>query len=322
MKRREFVAGLAGAAAWPLGASAQSSPKLPTIGFLGTTTPSAWGEWVAAFVERLKELGWNEGHTVAIEYRWAEGRYERFADIANEFVRLKVDVIVTSGGAVSAAKQATSVIPIVFAVANDPASLVSNLGRPGGNVTGLSLQAPDLAEKRLELLREVLPQIRRLAILGNIGYPASVVEMSELDATATKLGLDVTKVEVRNAEQIASGIAALNRRVDALYVVTDSLVSTNRMVINTAALAARLPTMHSVREYLEGGGFISYGPSYTHLFRRAGDYVDKILRGSEPSLIPVEAPTKFEFIINLKTAKALGLTVSEALLARADEVIE
>jgi putative ABC transport system substrate-binding protein len=146
--------------------------------------------------------------------------------------------------------------------------------------------------------------------------------MRELNATATKLGLDATKIEVRNADQIVPEITALNQKVDALYVVTDSLVSTNRMVINSAALAARLPTMHSVREYLEGGGLISYGPSYTHLFRRAGDYVDKILRGSEPGLIPVEAPTKFEFIINLKTAKALGLTVSEALLARADEVIE
>jgi len=207
-------------------------------------------------------------------------------------------------------------------VANDPVSLVSNLGRPGGNVTGLSLQAPDLAEKRLELLREVLPQVRRLAILGNIGYPASVVEMTDLQATATKLGLDVTKIEVRNADQIVAGIATLTRRVDALYVVTDSLVSTNRTVINTSALAAKLPTMHSVREYLEGGGLMSYGPSYTHLFRRAGDYVDKILRGAEPGLIPVEAPTKFEFVISLKTAKALDITVSESLLARADEVIE
>jgi putative ABC transport system substrate-binding protein len=322
VKRREFVCSAGALAFWPIFAQAQSSPKVPTIGLLGTTSPSAWGEWVAAFVERLKELGWNEGHTVAIEYRWAEGRYERFSEIANEFVRLKVDVIVTSGGAVTATKQATSIIPIVFAVANDPASLVSNLSRPGGNVTGLSLQAPDLAEKRLELLREVLPQVRRLAILGNIGYPASVVEMNELDVTATKLGLDVTKIGVRSAAQITTGIASLKGEADALYVVTDSLVSTNRAVINAAALSARLPTIHSVREYLEGGGLISYGPSYTHLFRRAGDYVDKILRGSEPGSIPVETPTKFEFVINLKTAKALDLTVSEALLARADEVIE
>jgi putative ABC transport system substrate-binding protein len=323
MKRREFITLIGGtAAAWPFAARAQQPGKLPIIGFLGTTTPSAWGQWVTAFVERLRELGWTDGRTVAIEYRWAEGRNERFADIAAEFVRLKVDVIVTSGGAVVAAKQATTLIPIVFAVANDPASLVSSLGRPGANVTGLSLQAPDLASKRLGLLREVLPRLQRLAILANVGYAASVVEMREVHATAIKLGLDAVTVEIRSKEDIAPALATLKDRAEALYVVTDSLVSTNQVPINTLALAAGLPTMHSVREYLEAGGFISYGPSYSDLFRRAGDYVDKILRGAQPGLIPVEEPTKFEFVINLKTARALGLALSESILARADEVIE
>jgi putative tryptophan/tyrosine transport system substrate-binding protein len=309
---------------WSLAARAQQPGKLPTIGFLGTTTALAWGSWVAAFVQRLGELNWIESRNVAIEYRWAEGRNDRFTEIAAEFTRLKVDVIVTSGGAVLAAKQATSVIPIVFAVANDPVGtgLVTSLARPGGNATGLSLQAPDLSSKRLELLREVLPGFRRLAILANVGYPASVLEMGEVQATARKLGLDVVTLEIRRVDDIAPAFEGLSARVDALYVVTDSLVSTNRIRINTLAMGARLPTMHSVKEYIEGGGLMSYGPSYQDLFRRGADYVDKILRGAKPSDLPVEQPSKFEFAINLVTARALGLTVPRMLLGRADEVIE
>ena len=200
MKRREFITLLGGAAAaWPLAARAQQAGKLPTIGFLGTATASAWSPWTAAFVQRLRELGWIEGRTVAIEYRWAEGRSERYAEIAAEFVRLKVDVIVTSGGAVLAAKQATSVIPIVFAVANDPlgSGLVASLARPGGNVTGLSAQQSDLAGKRLELLREVVPGLRRLAIMANVGYPAAVLEMDEVQGTARTFGFEVAKLEIR-----------------------------------------------------------------------------------------------------------------------------
>ena len=325
MNRRDFITLLGGAAAaWPLAARAQQPAKLPTIGFLGGTTPATWSLFVAAFVQRLRELGWIEGRTIAIEYRWAEGRGERFAEIAAEFVRLNVDVIVTVGGAVLAAKQATSLIPIVFAAAADPvgSGLVASLARPGGNVTGLSSQFTDLAGKRLELLREMVPSLRRLAIMANAGYPAAVLEMAEVQATTRTLGLDVVTLELRRAEDIAPAFEALKGRAEALYVCAESLVTTNSVRINTLALAARLPTMHSIREYVEAGGLMSYGPNFPDLWRRAGDLVDKILRGAKPADIPVEQPTKFDLIINLTTAKALGLDVPPTLLARADEVIE
>ena len=324
MRRRAFIAGLGTAAIWPLAAHAQQPTKLPTIGFLGTTTPLAWSNYVPAFVHRLRELGWVEGRTVAIEYRWAEGRNDRFGEIAAEFARLKVDVIVTSGGAGVAAKQATSTIPIVLALANDPvgSGLAASLARPGGNVTGLSLLAPDLAGKRLENLRQVLPDVRRLAILGNAGYPAAVVEMVDLQATARKLGLEAMIPEVRRAEDMAPTIEQLRGRVDALYVCADPLISTNHIRLNALALAAQLPTMHGAKYYVEGGGLMSYGPNYGDMFRRAGDYVDKILRGTKPGDIPIEQPTKFELVVSLKTAKALGITVPPSMLATADEVIE
>ena len=322
--RRKFLATLGGAAAaWPLVARAQQ-PKLPTIGFLGSTTSSAMSQWVAAFVQRLRELGWIEGRTVAIEYRWAEGRIERYAEIAAEFVRLKVDVIVTVGTALSAAKQATSVIPIVFAAAVDPlgTGLVASLARPGGNVTGLSLQFPDLAGKRLELLREVVPGLRRLAIMANIGYPASVLEMGEVQTIAKTLGLEVATSEIRRSEDIVPSFEAVKGRAEALYVCGEALVTTNRIRINILAMSARLPTMHGLREYVEAGGLMSYGANFADLYRRSGDYVDKILRGAKPGDIPVEQPTKFTFVLNLTTAKALGLMIPESFLSRADEVIE
>ena len=221
MNWREFITLLGGAAAaWPLAARAQQSGKLPTIGFLGTDA-SVWSPWTAAFVERLRELGWIEGRTIAIEYRWAEGRPERVAEIAAEFVRLKVDVIVTYGGAVATLKQATAVIPIVFALAIDPvgSGLVASLARPGGNVTGLSIQPTDLAGKRLELLREVVPGLRRLAIMVNVGYPQAVLEMGEVQAAARTLGLEVAPLEIRRAEDIAPAFEALKAQADALYVV-------------------------------------------------------------------------------------------------------
>jgi putative ABC transport system substrate-binding protein len=326
MKRREFITLLGGAAAtWPLAARGQQPGKLLTIGFLGSGTASTWSPWTVAFVQRLRDLGWIEGRTVAIEYRWAEGRNERFAEMAAEFVRLKVDVIVTSGIAVAAAKQATSVIPIVFAVANDPlgTGLAASLSRPGGNVTGLSAQSNELAGKRLELLREIIPGLRRLAAMGNAGSPAFRLEMGEVQAAARTLGLEVASFEIRRAEDIVPAFAALKERAEVLYVCgSDPLVVANRIRINTLAAAARLPTMHSAREYVEAAGLVSYGPSYTDLFRRAGDYVDKILRGAKAGDLPVQQPTKFELVINLKTAKALGLAIPESFLLRADEVIE
>jgi putative tryptophan/tyrosine transport system substrate-binding protein len=324
MRRREFITLLGSAATWPLTAPAQQRAKLPTIGFLGPTTPDAWSQYVTIFMRQLHELGWIEGRTVAIEYRWAEGRSERFADIATEFVRLRVDVIVTGGVAVPAAKQATSVIPIIFAVENDPvgAGLIASLARPGGNVTGLSVQSPDLVGKRLDLLREVLPGLHRLAIMANIDYSAAVLDMREVQAAGRLHGLDLFSFEIRRAEDIAPALEKLRGRADALYVCTDALVATHRVRIATLANAARLPTMHSAREYVAAGGLISYGPSYLDLFRRAANYVDKILRGAKPADLPVEQPTKFNLVINLTTAKALGLTIPESFLLRADEVIE
>jgi putative tryptophan/tyrosine transport system substrate-binding protein len=239
IRRRELLVTLGGAAAWPLAARAQQPAKLPTVGYLGTAVPSAWSPWTAAFVQRLRELGWIEGRTVVIEYRWAEGRNERYAEIAAEFVRLKVDVIVTVGTAAAAAKQATSVIPIVFAVAADPVSsgLVASLARPGGNVTGLSLQQTDAAGKRLELLREVLPDFRRLAIMANVGYPAAVLDMNEVQVAARKLGLEVVdKLEIRKPEDVAPAFDALKGGAQALYVCGDALVDAVRARINTLAL--------------------------------------------------------------------------------------
>jgi putative ABC transport system substrate-binding protein len=324
MMRRDFIAGLAGAAAWPLMARGQQPAKLPTIGYFGTVAASAWGPWTAAFAQRLRELGWIEGRTVAIHYRWAEGRAERLAEIAAEFVRLKVDVIVTGGNAAVAAKQASSVIPIVFALMDDPLSmgLVASLARPGGNVTGLSMQQTELAGKRLELLREVVPGLRRLAIMANAGNPASMAELRELQATARTLALEVVPSEISRAEDIATAFEALKSRAQALCVVGDALVMTHRVRISTMALAARLPTIYNIREYVEAGGLMSYGPNIPDLFRRAADFVDKILRGAKPGEIPVEQPTKFDLVINLTTAKALGLNVPPTLLAQADEVIE
>jgi putative ABC transport system substrate-binding protein len=325
MKRREFIGLVGGAAAWPVVARAQQSGKLPTIGFLGPTTPLVEGQRLAAFVQRLRELGWMEGRTVAIEVRWAEGRGERFAEIAAEFVRLKVDVIVTYGTPpVLATKQSTTVIPIVFTSAADPVGtgLVASLARPGGNVTGLSNQQPDTAAKRLELLREVVPALGRLAILANVGNPAAVLDMRDVQAAARTLSVEVATFEIRRAEDIAPAFEAFTSSVHALYVVGDPLVNTNRIRINSLALGARLPTMHGYREYVEAGGLMSYGPSTLDQYRRAADYVDKILRGTKPGDIPVEQPTKFELVINLTTAKALGLTVPPTMLALADEVVE
>ena len=324
MRRRELITLLGGAAAWPLAARAQQSGKLPTIGFLGAATPLSWSEWTAAFVQRLRELGWVDGRTVTIEYRWAEGRSDRYTEIAVEFVRLKVDVIVTVGSAVVAAKQVTSVIPIVFAVAVDPlgGGLVASLARPGGNVTGLSIQSADLAAKRLQLLRELLPDLRRLAMMGNANYAAAVLEMGEVEAAGRTLGLKVDRFEIRREEDIAPAFEAFKNESQALYLCADALINAQHNRINILALGARLPTIYAGRNFLASGGLISYGANNADLFRHAADYVDKILRGAKPSDLPVEQPTKFDLVINLTTAKALGLPIPDKLMALADEVIE
>jgi putative ABC transport system substrate-binding protein len=325
LKRREFIALLGGAAAWPLAARAQQAGRLPIIGILGTTTPALESHRIAAFVQRLRELGWTEGRNFAGDYRWAEGRGERLAEIAAEFVRLKVDVIVTVGTpAVIAAKQATSVIPIVFAGAADPVAnkIIASLARPGGNITGLSNQFSDLGGKRLELLREVVPGIRRLAILVNVNNPGGLLEIAQVQAAARTVGLEVVTLEIRRAEDIVLVFEGLKDRADALYVQLDLLTITNRIRISILTLGARLPSMHGSREDVEVGGLMSYGPNLPDLFRRAADYVDKILRGANPGDLPVEQPTKFDLVINLTAAKVLGIEVPPMLLARANEVIE
>src|SRR5262245_50240811 len=325
IRRRDFITLLGGAAAaCPLAARAQQQTKLPTIGFLGagSGSDSVWKDWTTAFVQRLRELGWIDGRTVVIEYRWGEGRADRYAGLAAEFAGLKVDVIVTSGSAAMAVKRATSVIPIVFATANEPvgSGLVASLARPGGNATGLSMQQTDLAGKRLELLREIVPGMRRLGILISAGNPGAALDGEQVRASAGTLGLEVVMREIQRGEEIAPAIEDFKGRAEALYVVGDALMSTHRTRINTLALAARLPSMYPNRASVEAGGLVSYGPNFPELYRRAGNYVDKILRGTKPGDIPVEQPTKFDLVVNQTTAKALGLTIPEAILLRADEV--
>jgi len=322
MRRREFINILGGAAVWPFAASAQR-PKMPTIGFLGTTSSSVLGASATAFAQRLNELGWIEGRTVAIEYRWGEGRNERISELVAEFVRLKVDVIVTGGNAVLAAKRATSVIPIVFGLAADPlgTGMVASLSRPGGNVTGISLQSADAASKRLGFFRAVLPNLRRIGILANAGYPAAMLEMSKVEAAARTHGIDAVKLEVRQANDIAPAIAGF-KGGGGLYVCTDAFIGTNSIEINNLALAVKLPTMHGSTQQTNNGGLMSYAPNVSAMFGRAAELVDKILKGAKPADIPVEQPTKFELAINLKIAKALGLKIPDDLLSIADQVIE
>jgi putative ABC transport system substrate-binding protein len=322
MKRREFITLVGGAAAWPLAVHAQQPSRAPTVGFLSPNSQAAAKTWTTAFVQRLHDLGWIENRTVQIEYRWEDGQVERTSEFVNELVRLKVDVIVTHGVPnIVGAIKATSTIPIVFPLATDPvgSGFVASLARPGGNVTGLSIQSRDLAGKRLELLSEILPFLHRLALMGDA---AATLEMKEVQALAASINLDLTTVSVHQAEEIAPAIEKLKGRADALYVCATPFINTNRFDINSAALAAGLPTMYGFREAVDSGALMSYGSNFPDLFRRAADFVDKILRGAKPGDIPVEQPTKFDLVINLKTAKAINLAVSPTILARAEEVIE
>ena len=326
LRRREFIAALGGAAAWPLAARAQQR-KLPTIGYLHQSTAAVSSQETAVFWQRLRELGWIDSRTVAIESRYAEGRSERLAQFAAEFVRLKVDVIVaTSTPPAAAAKRATAVIPIIGVALGDPvgSGLVASLARPGGNVTGLSTQAPDFAGKKVELLREVIPTLRHLAVLVDFSNDerlnSSVTD--EVRAAARTLGIEVVPMEIRRFADIAPAFEALKGRAEAIFVTGSPLIITNRAGFHTLAMGARLPAIYNGRSYVEAGGLMSYGPNQPAMYRRAADYVDKILRGAKPTDIPVEQPTKFDLVINLTTAKVLGLTVPDRLLAIADEVIE
>jgi putative ABC transport system substrate-binding protein len=315
MKRREFITLVGVAAVMGLStARAEQARKLPTIGFFGPA------RMAPSFEGRLRELGWIAGRTVAIEYRSAEGRTERFTEIATEFVRLEVNVIVTFGGSPTlAAKHATSLIPIVF-ISSDPVGggLVANLARPSGNATGLSLNPISLAGKRLDLLREVVPGFRRLSVMVNANSPDFQSRMDEVQVAAQTLGLEATILEIRRAEDVAPAFEDIKDRAEALYVVGVPL----SFGIVTRALAARIPTIFDYRDFVDAGGLMSYGVNTTHLWRLAANLVDRILRGAKPADLPVQQPTKFDLVINLKTAKALGLKIPESFLLRADEVIE
>jgi ABC-type uncharacterized transport system substrate-binding protein len=326
VRRRQFIAGLGGAAAWPMVARAQQGDRVRRIGVMISVANNALGQArFRAFQQGLERLGWTDGRNLAIEVRWSEGRAERYAEITAEFVRLKVDVIVTTATLPTIlAKEATQVIPIVFIGAADPVAtgLVGSLAHPSGNITGLSNQSRDIASKRVEMLRQLVPGLRRVAILGNTDNAANVLEMREVQAAANTLGLDVVRLEIRRAEEIASALEPLKGPALALYVVIDAVTNANAVRINTFALAARLPTMHGTRESVEAGGLLSYGADFLEVYRHSASLVDKILRGTKPGDIPVEQPTRFNLVINLTTAKALGLTIPETLLATADEVIQ
>jgi putative ABC transport system substrate-binding protein len=287
MRRREFISLSVGAVvSWPLGARAQQT-RLPTIGFLGGNA-TAWSPWTTAFVQRLHELGWIEGHTVTIDYRWNEGKPERIAEITDEFIHLKVDVIFTNAIAAPILKQATTVIPIVFAIAPDPvrSGLVASLARPGGNLTGLTNQQPDLAGKRLALLREIVPHLHRLAIGFDADDAESVAEADAVKATAHTLGLEVVPLEIRRAEDVAPAFETLKSQIDALYLVGNALMHANHTRIATFALTRRLPTICGSREDIQPGGVLSYGQNFPALFRRAAEYVDKICAGPSLAISP------------------------------------
>jgi putative ABC transport system substrate-binding protein len=324
MERRQFIRGFcSGVVAWPLSAYAQQVGNPRRIGVLGADA-TVWRPWIAAFAARLRELGWIEGETIAIDYRWATGSSQRVSEAGAEFLRQNVDVIVSYGSAVATLKQAITTTPIVFAVAFDPvrSGLVQSLAKPGGNVTGMSIQQPDLVAKRLELLRATIPHLRRLAVLADAGYAEPMLEAERVKSTAQALGLEAARLGIWRAQDIAPAFEALSNKVDALYVVSDALIAANRVRIITSALDAHLPTILSYGDYVEAGGLMSYGPDFTDLFRRAADMVDKILHGTKPTDIPVEQPTKFDFAINVKTAAALGLVIPSTLLATADEIVE
>ena len=302
----------------------QQAAKPPTVGFLVAGTQASHGAWVAAFLERLSKLGWTDGRNVKIEYRWGAGDVRQITEFAAEFVRLKVDVIVTSAYGVVAAKQATSSIPIVFAAYGDPVAngIVASLARPGGNVTGLSIQPRELSSKRLELVRDIIPNVRRFAVLVNATYSGVTQEVAGIRAASAGLNIETNILEIQTADDIDAAMATLTSQTDALYVYSEPLANANKSKIIKAATAAKIPTIFGFREFVDAGGLVSYGPNFIDLFARAAEFTDKILRGATPADMPVQQPVKFDLIINLKSAKALGLNISEAFLTRADEVIE
>jgi putative ABC transport system substrate-binding protein len=303
---------------------AQQPARIPRVGILIPSSASSNPARVEAFRRRLRELGYVEGKNIVIEYRYAEGKLERLPDLAAELVQLKVDVIVSAGSANSAAKKASATIPIVFTNDPDPVGtgLVSSLARPGGNITGLSLMALDLDGKRLELLKEAFSKVARVAFLWQPGGTRGNLPLTEMEATAKALGLKLQSLEVRGLDDFESAFARAKRDgAQALITMPNALINTQRRRVLDFAAKNRLPAMYPTSEFVEAGGLMSYAPSYTDLFRRAADFVDKILKGTKPADIPVEQPMKFEFVVNLKTAKQIGVTIAPSVLARADGVI-
>src|SRR5215813_6967340 len=328
MDRRAFIT-VVGASilAGPLAAETQQAGKVPRMGFLSLTSPSDWQPWRDAFRQRLRELGWVEGQNIVIDYRYAEDRVDRLPDLAAELVRLKVDLIVASAGtqAATAAKNATKTIPIVMIYVRDPVGtgLIASLARPGGNVTGTSGSAGlEMFAKQLELLKETVPKLRRVAILSNPDNAYHQLAIREVNVAARSLGVQLQLLEARGANEFDGAFAAMAKeRVGALLVLSDTIFNSHRTRLADLAARSRLPAAYGVRESVEAGGLMSYGPSFRDFYRRAATYVDKILKGAKPADLPVEQPMKFELVINLKAAKALGLTIPQWLLQRADEVI-
>jgi putative ABC transport system substrate-binding protein len=326
VRRREFIAGFAGAAAWPLAAHAQQ-PGMPVVGFLSTESPGQFGHIVAAFRQGLSETGFVEHRNVGIEYRWAEGRYDRLPTLAAELAGQRIAAITATGGIVSglAAKRATSTTPIVFVVGDDPVrfGLVDSLNRPSGNVTGVMILSTLLAAKRLELLRDLLPKAQVIGLLINPTGTTAVGQSNDLESAARTLGLDMLTTKASNEREIDTGFATLaQHHIDALVVATDPYYNSRREQIVALAASHAIPTNYAFREFAEAGGLMSYGTSRSNAYRQAGVYVGRILKGEKPADMPVLQPTTLELVINLKTAKALGITVPPTLIARADEVIE
>ena len=326
MDRRAFIVSATGFLAAPLAAEAQPAGGTVTIGYLGNSSPSLESNLVDAFREGLRQLGYVEGQNLVIRYQWAEGQQERSAVLARELVRLKPDIILTAGTpGTLAAKQATQSIPIVTAIAGDPvaAGLVSSLAQPGGNVTGLSTLASALEGKRLELFKQAVPKLSRVVALLNPANPFTTIAWKAVQPAAEALGLKLQAVEVRGPNDLDRALATIKTaRPDGLIVVPDRFLLTYRASILHFMADHRLPGMFPFREFVQEGGLLAYGPDYTDMYRRAATYVAKILRGAKPADLPMEQPTKFELVINLKTAKALGLTIPPSLLARADEIIQ
>jgi putative ABC transport system substrate-binding protein len=328
MRRRAFMALLGGAAvAWPFATRAQQPGKIPRVGVLSADSPAVSGNLIESFRQGLRDLGYVEGRTIDIEYRWADGRFDQLPNLAAELVGRNVDIILAAGGgqSVLAAKAATATLPIVMTNVGDPVALgfVASLARPGGNITGVSNQTLELRGKHLELLKDAFPHVARVAVLWNPDNPGSVVSRKQFDGPARSLGITLQSVEYRPIDDLEQAFSGMkSERAQALATINSALVVSQRRRIVELAARSGLPTIGSESQWPKAGALMSYGVSYVYQYRRAATYIDRILKGTKPGELPIEQPTKFELVVNLKAAKAIGLTIPDTLLVRADEVIE